>query len=83
MVICRRSAETSWVSLIPLIAHASIQEVDEDVDRHRASEVTGSEFAQLRGSPVVRVLDEIGEPTHSAEVTAKWHVKQSWLVGGG
>jgi hypothetical protein len=64
MVICLRSAATSWLSLIPFIAYASIQEVDEDVDKHRASEVTRSEFAQLRGSPAPGALDEIGEPTH-------------------
>jgi hypothetical protein len=33
IVICRRSADTSWLSLIPSIAHASIQEVAEDVDK--------------------------------------------------
>jgi hypothetical protein len=38
-VICRRSAATSALSLISFIAHASIQEVAEVVDNHRASEV--------------------------------------------
>jgi hypothetical protein len=33
IVICRRSADTSWLSLIGFIAYASIQEVDEDVDK--------------------------------------------------